>query len=108
MERLFKVENVFSTSFKGKKEGDPDRPKVEITLTYYETGTSQQNGPFVRKQSVVVSLIDDAARNCPFKVGQWLVACISFLKYDSQREPGRQSMQAYLDRYVVVDNVNQL
>lgn len=108
MERLFVVENVFTTTFKGKKESDPDRPKVEITLTYHELGMSQQNGPFVRKQSVVVSLIDDAALSCPFRRGQWVVACVSLLKYDSQREPGRQSMQAYLDRYVIVNDINQL
>lgn len=102
MERLFKIRSVYHTSIRGKNEGDPDRPKVEITLCYHETFFSSQSGPGIRQQFVQVALLDDNATNCQLQPGHWIVASVSMTAYASRSEPGRMIEQHYLDRYVPV------
>lgn len=108
MERLFKIRSVYHTSIKGKNEGDPDRPKVEITLCYHETYYSSQSGPSIRHQYVQVMMLDENAANCQLQPGHWIVASISMAVYNSRTEPGRMIEQHYLDRYVPITDWNIL
>lgn len=108
MERLFKVTNVFRSDIEGRTPEEARRPKVEITLCHHETFFSSQSGPVIRKQYEQITLLDDAATNCPLQPGNWIVGSVSKVAYDSKTTPGRQSVNSYLDRYVPVTDWNQL
>lgn len=108
MERLFKIRSVFRSTIKGKNEGDPERPKVEITLCYHETLFSSQSGPGIRNQYIQVVLLDDNALNWQLTPGHWLVASVSMVCHESRTEPGRMMELHYLDRYIPVTDWNIL
>ena len=110
MERLFKIESVYHTTFQGKNKGDAVRPKVEVTLCYHETYFSSQNGPGIRRQMVQVTLLDEAANQCQLQPGMWIVGSVSMMAYPSRnpQEQGRMMMSCYLDRYVPITNWEQL
>jgi len=108
MERLFKVTNVYRSDIEGRTPEEARRPKVEITLCYHETFYSSQSGPGIRKQYKLITLLDDAANNCPLQPGSWIVAAVSDVVYDSKTVQGRQSVNSYLDRFVPVTDWNLL
>lgn len=107
MDRLFKVTNVFRSSIDGRNPGDPQRPKVEITLTYHETTFSSQNGLQVRYQSEVASLLDENANQCQLQAGMWVIASLSHSAFPSRNEQGKMIASTFLDRYIPVD-ISQL
>lgn len=108
MERLFKIRSVYHSTFKGKNEGDAERQKVEITLSYHETYYSSQSGPGIRQQNVVVTLLDDNAANWHLSAGHWIVASVSMACHESRTEPGRMVEAHYLDRFIPVTDWNTL
>jgi len=103
MERLFKITNVYRSMIDGRNPGDPQRPKVEITLTYHETSFSSQNGLQVRYQSEVVSLLDEYANQCQLQAGMWVIASLSHSSFPSRTEQGKMIATTFLDRYIPVD-----
>lgn len=108
MDRLFKIESVYRSKIAAKNVGEPDRDKVEVTLTYHETTYSSQTGPALRRQFVQVTMFDEAARQCQLVAGQWIVGSVSLMAFPSRnaQEQGRMMTACYLDRYVVVTDWN--
>ena len=108
MERLFKITNLYRSSFKGKNAGDPDREKLELTLCYHETMFSSQTGVGIRQQYVNVTLFDDMAKQWQLPVGTWIVGLVSMSGYPSRTEQGRLLESHYLERFIVVNDWNLL
>lgn len=107
MERLFKITNVYRTEIDARNEGEARRPKVELTLVYHETSFSSQTGVQIRHQSIVVALLDDAARQCQLQPGTWIVANVSHTAYQSRTEPGRIIATTFINNIIPV-NINEL
>ena len=108
MERLFKVQSVFRDTIEARNEGEAPRDKVEVTLTYHETYYSSQAGPGIRRQQVIVTLLDQNAVNWTLQPGSWIVGSISLAAYPHRTIAGRQNQSVYLDRYVPVTDWNVL
>lgn len=103
MDRLFKVSNVYRSEIDGRNPGEPRRPKVELTLVYHETGFSSQTGLQIRYQSIVVALLDDAARQCQLQPGMWIIANVSHSAYPSRTEQGRMNANVFINNIIPVD-----
>jgi len=108
MERLFKVHNLYRAEIEGRSQEEGRRPKLEVTLCYFETYYDSTNGTGIRRQFVQVALLDEAAVNCPLRIGGWIVASVSLAAFESKTTPGRTVTNGFLNRYSIVENISNL
>lgn len=102
---LYRISNIYNSTF---TKDEKVRNKKEVTLTYHEVGFSNVTGPYIRKQDVTIALLDENADRFTLNVGDWLVAELSMVSYDSKTEAGRKLQSIYLDRFVPVTDWNQM
>jgi len=104
MEAILKVERIYPSKIPGKTENDPERDKLEIIFSKYETSYNSVNGVGIHKEYYPVVFLDENARNCPLHEGNWIIGSLSFAGFESKKETGRMVTQVYLNRYLIINN----